>query len=83
MGRTACRESTRSSNSLEEGQASIAYTSRCSKTSGVVHEIRHKGRNTKFLNRHFFESIVVAAKTSLYPEIGDAALGDEAPENLF
>ena len=30
-----------------------------------------------------FEGIVVEVETSFYPAIGDAALGDEAPEDLF
>jgi hypothetical protein len=31
----------------------------------------------------FFETLVIEAEGELYPAIGDAALGDEAPENLF
>jgi len=30
-----------------------------------------------------FEGIVVEVETSFYPAIGHAALGDEAPEDLF
>jgi len=30
-----------------------------------------------------FEGIVVEVEASFYPAIGDAALGDEAPEDLF
>ncbi len=44
------------------------------------------GRDVQCTNQlapDIFEGIVVEAETSLYPAIGDAALGDEAPEDLF
>ena len=44
------------------------------------------GRDVQCTNYHapdVFEGVVVEAETSLYPAIGDAALGDEAPDHLF
>jgi hypothetical protein len=35
------------------------------------------------LATEFFETVVIEAEGELYPAIGDAALGDEAPEDLF
>jgi hypothetical protein len=48
--------------------------------------LRQSRRNAQCTD-HFapdvFQGIVVEVETSFYPAIGDAALGDEAPENLF
>jgi len=35
------------------------------------------------LATQFFETVVIETKAELYPAIGDAALGDEAPDDLF
>jgi hypothetical protein len=33
--------------------------------------------------RSFFETVIIETKAELNPAIGDAALGDEAPEDLL
>ena len=35
------------------------------------------------LATEFFETVIIETKAELYPAIGDAALGDEAPEDIL
>ena len=60
------------------GQASLG-----SQYEELAVEVGRDVQCTDQLAPDVVEGIVVEAETSLYPAIGDAALGDEAPEDLF
>jgi hypothetical protein len=46
-------------------------------------DIRRQPLDADQLAAEVFECVVIEAENSLYPARGDAALGDEAPEDLF
>jgi hypothetical protein len=68
----------RQRRTLGSGQASLG---RQDETLAV--DIGRESLDPDQLATEFFETVVIEAEGELYPAIGDAALGDEAPEDLF
>ncbi len=68
----------RQRRTLGSGQASLG---RQYETLAV--DIGRESLDPDQLATEFFETVVIEAEGELYPAIGDAALGDEAPEDLF
>ena len=68
----------RQRRTLGSGRASLG---RQDETLAV--DIGRESLDPDQLATEFFETVVIEAEGELYPAIGDAALGDEAPKDLF
>ena len=52
-------------------------------TQTIAVDIGRESLDPDQLATEFFETVIVETKAELNPAIGDAALGDEAPEDLL